>query len=424
MPIDPMMLGPMLDSFKNMANECTEKGHSGPAYDRMMAALKRMETLGEEMDDFMAYSAKISAEGLQMEFSTAYGEVLTEAAKANTSEDGDGYDDKALLQQNLDALRQSIEAIKKGVSDAEEEAKKHLNSDKDRNLAVNEIQQLAHTNALIAPIEKLIELGESGINFPTFLRLQIEKGMDKAMSGQGLVRNGLEYELDFAKAAAINPYAITKVEEALKQFDYLAEQATFDVPDSLAFELVRKRLDHQYTPLIERWQTVNEDWSRIFSLLDTWAIAHCTFAPSIDPWAMSSNPSKAVLRDKETLPGVIRERIQLLSRHFQIDFSNIFNEETFIWDVRHHHFPYSQKYTELLIRDILPHCQAGQVLDKNFIQLIEQMYQENEMANPENYKVLDRQEAVYDQYFGSGLFVQKFGEKPDYGTRNAPAWSI
>ncbi len=32
---------------------------------------------------------------------------------------------------------------------------------------------------LITPIEDVIKLGESGINFPAFLRLMIEKGLDR-----------------------------------------------------------------------------------------------------------------------------------------------------------------------------------------------------------------------------------------------------
>ena len=63
MAIDQMMLGPMLDTFKKMANDCTEQGHSGEAYDKMMVALNRMEQLGNEMDDFMEFNAKMTSEG-------------------------------------------------------------------------------------------------------------------------------------------------------------------------------------------------------------------------------------------------------------------------------------------------------------------------------------------------------------------------
>ena len=425
MPVDPMMLGPMLDTFKNMANDCTAQGHSGPAYDRMMTALGRMESLGQEMDDFMAYSAKISAEGLQMEFSTAYGEVLAGAAQSQSenSENG-GYDDAALLKQNVDALKRSIQAIKDGVVQAENEAKKHLNSEKDQAVALNEIEKLAHESALIKPIEDLIKLGESGINFPTFLRLQIEKGLDKAMDGQGVVRDALDYELSFAKASALSPHSIQQITSIIEAFDDLAKRAPFGIPDSFEFELIRQKTDHQYVPLIQHWSDIQREWSRIFSLLDTWAIAHCSFAPFIEPWSMSRDPKAAVIQDKETLPGIIRQRIRLLEVHYGIKFENILDEETFFWDVKNHHFPYSQVYTTLLINEILPICQPHQLLDQSIIDQVEQLHKGHKMANPENHKVLERQQQAYDAYFGKGLFEQKFGQTPDFGERNASPWTL
>ena len=69
-------------------------------------------------------------------------------------------------------------------------------------------------------------------------------------------------------------------------------------------------------------------------------------------------------------------------------------------------------------------CQPGQNLTSEMIAKAEQLYENKEMPNPENYKVLDRQEAVYDQYFGAGLFVQKVGPKPDFSDRNAAPWRI
>ena len=49
MPIDKSMLDTMLDSFRNMAKDCEDKGASGEKFDQMKAALERMEELGQEM---------------------------------------------------------------------------------------------------------------------------------------------------------------------------------------------------------------------------------------------------------------------------------------------------------------------------------------------------------------------------------------
>jgi len=427
MAIDPTILNPMLDPFRNMAAECEAKGCSGESFDTMMNALARMEQLGAELSDFMEFSTKMSTEGLQMTFSTAYGNVLSEAASGGSSGGGnavDNYDDEALLNQNLDALRQAVAEIKRAEEAAKIEAAKHLKDDKAKAVANNEIETLAKTAKTIEPIEKLIELGESGINFPTFLRVQIEKGMDKAMDGDVLVKEGVLFDLDFAKATAAHPYNIKIREQQLAAFDALAAKSSFGMPNSLSVILAFDKIEHEYLPAIKKWEAIETAWNGIFSLLDTWVIAQTKFAPSIDPWAMASDPQAAVKRDKETLPGYIQERIRLLKENFGISFQEIFQHETFRWSVEYHHFPYSQIYTEFLIEAALPKCLPETLLPGDLVQKTEQMYEAKQMPNPESYKVLDRQEAAYNKYFGEGQFVQKFGAKPSFDDCTAEPWQL
>lgn len=425
MAIDPTILGPMLDPFRNMAAEVESKGYSGENYNTMMSALARMEQLGEELTDFMEFSTKLSTEGLQMTFSTAYGNVLSEAASGSSSgNESDGYDDQALLNQNVDALKQAVAEIKRSEEGAKSEAASHLADKKSQDVVLNEIETLAKTAKIIEPIEALIALGESDISFPTFLRTQIEKGLDKAMDGDVVVKEGIEFELDFAKAVASNPYAIKTREEQLEAFESLAAKSKFGMPNSLSLTLASDKIEHKHLPAEKKWQAIDRAWSRIFSLLDTWVIAHTRFAPFIDPWAMASDPHAAVKRDKETLPGYIQERIRLLRENFDIEFNNILKNETLIWSVRHHHFPYSQVYTTFLIEKALPLCLPESLMTGELIREAENLYEEKQMPNPENYKVLDRQEAVYDKYFGNGQFVQKFGAKPGFDDRAAQAWTL
>jgi hypothetical protein len=116
--------------------------------------------------------------------------------------------------------------------------------------------------------------------------------------------------------------------------------------------------------------------------------------------------------------------VRLLADNFGLDFNQIFSHETFVWSVDKHHFSYSQIYTKLVVETVFRSCKPEQLLDAITIQKTEQQYQIKEMPNPENYKVLNRQELVYDQYFGEGNFLLKFGDKPDFGIRNAPAWQL
>lgn len=423
MPIDQLYLGPMLDPFKAMADDCTAKGYSGEDYDTMMAALQRMEALGQEMNDFMEYSAKISAEGLQMTFSNAYGRVLSGAAQQQQEKASDGgYDDQALLDQNLDALRSAVKELKNAETGAIAESHSHLKDKTAQAVATNEISTLAKTAKLIAPIEQLIAYGESGVNFPTFLRVQIEKGLDKAMEGSGVVEEAIHYEHDFALAAALSPHHIAIKRDELNGFKTLAANSKFGVPNSLSLQLLFNGIHQNHVSKIALWEGIEDAWERIFNLIDTWVIAHTRFAPYIEPWSMSKNPPAAVQKDKETLPGFIKERIRLLSENFSVNFEDIVSHETFKWSVNHQHFSFSEIYTEFILETVLPQCSPGQLLDTESIRKAEYLYENKEMPNPENYKVLERQENTYNKHFGEGMFTEKFGAVPDFGERNALPW--
>lgn len=427
MPIDPSIAGPMLDPFRNMAAECEAKGCSGENYDTMMNALARMEAMANEMSDFMEFSTKLSTEGLQMTFSTAYGNVLSEAAASSgsgSSGGADDYDDAALLKQNVDALKSAVVELRRAEEDAKKEAASHMSTEANKAVAVNEVATLAKTDKIIEPIENLIALGETDITFPTFLRTQIEKGLDKAMDGDAVVKEGILYDLDFANASAIHPYSIQIKEEQLQAFDALAAQSKFGLPNGLSMRLAFDKIEHAHLSASRKWDTIDRAWNRIFSLLDTWVIAHTSYAPHIEPWSMASDPHAAVKKTKETSPGYIQQRIRLLQENFGISFSDIVSHETFQWSVKHNHFAYSQMYTEFLLEKALPLCQPGQLLTSELIDEATRMYDGKQMPNPKYYKVLDRQEAAYNKHFGEGQFVQKIGPKPARDERNAPAWSL
>ena len=424
MAIDQMMLGPMLDTFKKMANDCTEQGHSGEAYDKMMAALNRMEQLGNEMDDFMEFNAKMASEGLQMNFSTAYGEVLSNAAGAEQKGNTEDYDDNALLVQSVNALKDAVQRLKDSETDMIAEAQKGYNNDSDKKMAENEVLTLSKNKQLIKPIEDLIALGESGINFPTFLRVQIEKGLDKAMEGSASLREGIEYTRDFYVASAPNPYDIKVREEELTQFDELADKAKFNVPDSFQMSLEFDNIAQHYAPSISKWNGITRAWERIISHIDTWALAHTSFAPFIEPWSLASNPKEAVQSTKDCSPGEIKEMIRIFNENYNLSFKDIFTHETFTWQVTHFQLGDSQEFIEYLVNKVFPQCNPNQFLTQESTTEMEKFYNDKKMSNPENYKMIEIQKANYDKYFGEGAYDAKSKAKADWGERNAAPWNL
>ena len=218
MPIEKTYSDAMLGTFRNMLQDCKDKNLSGEAFDTMMTAMNRMESLALEMDEPGAFSAKLMTEGLFTEFSTAYGNLLAAEGQKKYASTGP-YDDNKLLQQTLSAYENSLLQL-------------HVHPDKER---------------LQAPIQNVIDLGRSGINYPTFLRLLIEKGLDKAMEGSALSREALLKDIQWA-ADLVLPVYEKRNSTLLEKYDEMVADAAFGVPDSVVFSMERFRIESEFQP--------------------------------------------------------------------------------------------------------------------------------------------------------------------------------
>jgi hypothetical protein len=423
MPIDSMILNPMLDPFRNMAKEIQDKGLSGEAVDRMINALQRMEQLGQDESDIMAFTGKMTSEGLQMEFSNAYGQALSaeaQSAQGNPEE----YDDAALLKQSVDALKNAVIELKRAKDEQIAEASKHAKDKTAREVAQNEIEVLNNNDVIIEAIEELIKFGESGVNLPTFLRVQMEKGMDKAMEGSTVVKDGLVYSRGWAEASRIHPFDIEKADAKLRVFEEMSASAKFGVPDSLQVSLQHDKIDHQHIPAIAKWDGLTNAWERILGLIETWAYAHMSFADKIFPWDTMQNPWPDIERTKATNPGEVAGRLRIFQENFGLNFHDIFQDETFIWKVENHQLDASQEWIEMIIKKIFPQCKPGQLLDQETISEVERLWNENRMVNPERHKDIDRFVNYFDSVFGEGAFKKKTGANYDWGNRPAQPWNL
>lgn len=482
MALDAMMSDGMLGTYRNMLKEVEDKGlNSGEDYDIMKATLQRMEDLAEEADpDMMVgvnwFNGIVMNENLYGKFGDAYGRVLNGAAGGNQARDNDDYDDGALLKQVLDGLRGSIEAIRKGKQDALNENSKDATESYgagkdflDRNAAslgldssskyykdmqgemdtrteeikqdqidnpehysdAKEIEILFKEEEFIAPIEELIKLGEEeGMTLPKFLRLQIERGMDKAAEGSFATREGLVIDIKNYNAMLPNARECEMRAEFLELWDSMVPDAPFGVPDSLKFSLARRKIEHKYAPAIAEW---NAKWSRFEKLIDTldvWIRAHTKYAMSMGPWSpfipINGPRERAIAYSKACDNGNFKVREELITEYWDMDFKDIFSHETFIWEVKSNKFDFSQVYTEFLVNEVYPICIPLQDPPKEIIEKCEKFYEDKLMSNPEGYKISLRFKECYDEQFGEGRFAEKgheWREEP-FDTQKAPFWDL
>ncbi|EPG76010.1 hypothetical protein LEP1GSC058_0307 [Leptospira fainei serovar Hurstbridge str. BUT 6] len=394
MPIDKMMSDPMLGTFRNMVQECKDKNLSGPAFDSMLAEMNKMEKYAADMDDFGAFSAKLMTEGCFANFSAAYSQVLAGSAKSASQSSGSDIDeDEGFLKQTLSAYQSALDRY-------EDDVKKGIMKPK--------------TAALLrVGVQAVIDLGKSGITYPVFLRLLIEKGLDKVMEGSAVLRDGLVTDIDWAKFYNL-PLYIQRGEEILSKFDELAAKATFKVPDSFEFGLARREIEWKHEPAIIKWKAITERWEKLIDIVNDWLDSYTNFAPKDERWVDPTNPSatpKNIRRTKELSPFRLRERERILSESFNLSWNDIFTHETYLLAWTNVDVSISASKIELL-KKAYPLCKPGGAPTEELIKEAEGLHAtKSDWRIAERIAVGEKMKAKYDELYGAGAYDKEFGSK-------------
>lgn len=416
MAIDKQYVDPILNAYRDMKKDCDNRGLKGNLYDEMVEKITLLERYVEEFDDFTAFNIKVMDENLYTGISMLYTRLLNEAAKPKTDEKGNPiYNDETdrnLLLQTLSAYKNAIEKIKEG----KQQAIDYAGTDVETNALFKE-------QLFIKPVEDVIQLGESGVNYPVFLRLMIEKGMDKAMESSIVTRNGLVFTLDFYNAAMINPHYIEQYERQLELYDTLAEQSKFGAVNVLKFNLGCEKTEFELNPKIKLWESQKHYWNRLIESLSDWITSFCSFAPYTQPWSLAPDPRAAVIETQECEPGYFEVKQNQLMKYHGISFPEIFSHETFTWEVENNHLWYSMEYIKFLRDEVFSHCRPGTKPPAEVIAKAEKIHTGKRIANPELHKVSDRYEMYYDHYFGKGYYQSKV-KKAEYPVTSAAPWDL
>lgn len=470
MPIDPMILDSILGTFKNMLEDCKQKEITGEDMDAMEACYNRMEELGQSTDDMNVFNGNMMQENLYGKFSDHYSRALGAHARKASEGEG-GYDDGALLKQSVNALKDAVkrlednyaemlrissseyneaqsekgldfvgrtqkkmfdagggfENVKKQMEKSTKEAKKKTPNMFDNTV---EVEVLNNPAALIKPIQKVIELGEQpGMTFPTFLRLQIETGIDKAMEGSGVMRDGLIYSLEFNEAIPANPYYPEIERRKIEAFDKLAAGNRFNVPDLKELNYLHDDIYREFEPQIRKWNGIKRIWKGMIDDLFDWSLAYCHFAPKIKPWVDAPNPVEATIFDQNVKPGIFKEREKMLKKYFGMSFMDIFKHPTFIFEVEMSYFGLSQEIVEFLIEEVYPHCRPFNQLPSEIVKKrgMFNAYMRSpgdREINPDLHIPGHRLRDFYNKKFGEGRYESKYSVSEKNMDAYAKPWNL
>jgi len=421
MPIDQTIMNSILGTFIQMQEQCRQQNLTGEHVDQMSVVLSRIEQLGQEHSDFNAFNAQVAQENLYAKFSEHYSKALSEQHSSQQSASTGHYDDSSLLNSCLDGLRSSVKTIEDSYKRAIEEAKGSNNE--------VEVAILQDPTENIKPIQELIQLGEqANMTLPDFLRIQIEKGLDKAMEGSVVVLKSLYIEKEFAETNPASPYEIHLAEEKIALYEDLKKKSAFGVPEAKEWSLLRDETERKYARDMIVFKKTTGMWEKLLSDLHLWSLSYTDFAPYIQPWSLSENPKASVMETRHIQPGIFAEREKLLLKYFDICFTDIFSHPTFLWSVNYDYIQYSQEFLEFLLHHIYPLCRPFQHLDSTTIEKRAAFHESGPLkadreTNPGITNPALRNQKLYDLKFGQDSFEKKYGIIPHCQSKAKP-WDI
>lgn len=360
MAIDKMQSDAMLNTFRQMLADCKAKGYSGESFDKMCSIMNEMEKLSKEMNDFAAFSAKLTTGGYFANFSNEYGRLLSNTASKTTSNTST-YDDNALLQQTIQSYEVSLKSFEN-------------NKDKD---------------VLTKAIQDVIKLGKSGINYPTFLRLMIEQGLDKAMEGSMLNRKYLLEDLKLAQKT-IQPAWERKAKAIVDKYDEMAAQSKLHIPNSSLFNLERFKIESDHEADVRRYDHIRNLGQTILMDIHWWVDAYTKFAPTDERYKgqTESETIKNIERIKNTYSGKIKATVDILEQNYELQFKDLFKHESFDAEYRSNRFNYTSEYIKFIKDDVFPQCIPLKHADEALIKKAEILYNKALMKTEEEPKTL------------------------------------
>jgi hypothetical protein len=335
MPLDPMFTEPMLGPFRGMMQEVDGKGLAGPNVDEMRAQLTYMEELAQQISDIAAYTGKLAQENTFQKFSDAYSRALTDAAQEAQADVGTS--DDALLEQALGAYDGALQTYRDGGGGDQ-------------------------TRPLIPYVERIVEIGRSGVSYPVFLRMVEEEGLNKVLEGSApSLRPALEKSLQIAQAGWLR-WSIERAQRELAVFEEIAQRSAFGQPDPLELSLANRRIEWELAPSAAHWDAKVRRWQYMLDLLRDWVDSFAKFAPYDPRWrtpgASEATVRKNIARTQECGPGRFRYREALYQRYFHQGWEEIWRDETFVWEYTARRVEWSEERLQL-IRATYPHCQPG-----------------------------------------------------------------
>ena len=425
MAVDKSILDAITGGYKFYLDDMKSKNITGQYYDEVERLFKRIEELGEECSDMNELYAKMQNENITVKMSDAYTRALTEEGNKNyMPQNGEVPDDSQMFKNTVDAMRNCIKALRDNYKNTLEKA---TESQRMRIMVENNPEKL------IKSIEDMIAVSEEpGMTYANFLRIQIERGLDKAAEGV-TTRSFLEDIVECKKAFMVPEIEIKMWEEKLEEYNKVAANNKFNLVELHEWEFISDRIERKYKPEIVKRERINDMFMQIVGDLADWIMSYCSYPPyELMPWSVMSHDAAIadLTRIQKVTPGIVKEREKLLFRYFGLRLKDIIKDEYFLNDIKSNMIDDSQEYLEFLLLEVYPQCKPFNDASSELIDKQTSMYKGKKEVNPGRKEPYLRMKKYYDSKYGEGYMEKMMKEqglgdadKGEYESNAAP-WNL
>ncbi len=230
--------------------------------------------------------------------------------------------------------------------------------------------------------DRMIELYESGISYPLYLKAWEEEGFAERMAAHyaGEVRDIYVQGKDNAVEFIDKPHE-EMFQELLDAYDQMLTNSKFGAVNPTLWEITSFAIQKKHWSRIQEWNTRIILWSALLNIVDTWVDSFTKYAPYDPRWKYDPDIEEAKRRAdwaKNCNPGLARAKEAHLQNMYNISWDDIFTEPTFLYekqcrDQNKGGLIYSDERLEFL-SEAWPHMIPNQAIPDWLVEKSNEMY--------------------------------------------------
>ncbi len=364
MPIDEQTYAPMIQMYLQWQQEFEEKGTPDEFKQRLNDVIEEFRAVAREVSSMEEFMQITTEKGLAQKAGMIYSESFMATSQPQTST-GENKQEDDISEDKTEQVQKAFDLNIKSVKE-------------DRERALQE-----EDRAWEIPFwDRMIELYDSGISYPLYLKALEEEGIHEKMRHTSSIRDMLVEGVENNKQTRNLPN-IELWEELLTTWDKLCDESPAGIPNHVVWEVTDFTIRMKYMPRQVEWDMRDLLFHNLLNLTHDWIDSWTKWAPKDPRWFVERDMEETMKRvklTKYTNAGMAKVTEEILKEYFGIGWDEMFSEPEFLYlresrdKIAYIFLPYTDHRLEFLKNEVWPQMQPMQPPPPALIAKAEEVY--------------------------------------------------